>query len=277
MTRQRAGIDSGPGRAARIGVDRRGRTAAHWRLMCGRYALYAEPEELIDAFSVVSDAGTPTTEPRFNIAPTQDVPVIVRRPGAGQPGARAGGGRRLRMVRWGLVPPQWANPNRKGAPLINARAESITTQPLFRGPFARSRCIVPASGFFEWRRTGGVRQPYFMRHPDGATLAFAAIHARWRRNDSAPISSCAIITVAANAQLERLYDRMPAVLPAAAWDLWLDSEAPAEALRELLRPLPAELALYPVTPRMNHYAYEAADAVAPASIEPQPGQQSLPW
>ena len=250
---------------------------AHWLVMCGRYALYAETEELIDAFSVVSDAGTPATEPRFNIAPTQAVPVVLRQPGADDPGARDDGARRLRMVRWGLVPPQWDDPNRKGAPLINARAESIATQPLFRGPFARSRCIVPASGFFEWRRAGGVRQPYFMRHPAGATVAFAAIHARWRRDGSAPISSCAIITVAANAQLKPLHDRMPAILPPAAWDLWLDSGAPPEAVRELLRPLQAELALYPVSPRMNHYAYEAADAVTPTTIEAQPGQQSLPW
>lgn len=245
--------------------------------MCGRYALYAEAEELVDAFSVVSDADTPTTEPRFNIAPTQEVPVIVRQPDAGRPDAGEDGARRLRMVRWGLVPPQWANPNRKGAPLINARAESITAQPLFRGPFARSRCIVPASGFFEWRRVGGVRQPYFMRHPTGATLAFAAIHARWRRDGSAPIASCAIITVAANTQLEALHDRMPAILPAAAWELWLDPEAPPESARELLRPLPAKLALYPVTPRMNHYSYEAADAVTPTTSEPRPGQQQLPW
>ena len=240
--------------------------------VCGRYALYAETEELIEAFSVVTDAGTPTIEPRFNMAPTQEVPVVVRPGGMGRDGAR-----RLRMARWGLVPPQWANPNRKGPPLINARAESIATQPLFRGPFARSRCIVPANGFFEWRRAGAVRQPFFMRHASGAPLAFAAIHARWQREGAVPIASCAIITVAANAQLEPLHDRMPAILAPEQWERWLDPEAPPGAARELLRPLQAELALYPVTPRMNHYAYEAADAVAPAAIETQPGQQTLPW
>lgn len=250
--------------------------------MCGRYALYAETEELIDAFSVVSDPGTPTTGARFNIAPTQEVPVIVRDDGARQPDAcRTGSGdrgrRRLRMVRWGLVPPQWGNPSRRGAPLINARAESIATQPLFRGPFARSRCIVPASGFFEWRRAGTVRQPYFMRHPAGATLAFAAVHARWQRDGAAPIASCAIITVAASAQLRPLHDRMPAVLPPEQWERWLDPAEPPEAARELLRPLAAQLDLYPVTRRMNHYAYEAADAVAPAAIEPGAGQLALPW
>ena len=254
-------------RGVEIGIDRRGRAAAHCPGMCGRYALYAETEGLIDAFSVVSDAGTPTTEPRFNIAPTQDVPVVLLR----------SGGRRLRMARWGLVPPQWQTPSRKGAPLINARAESIATQPLFRGPFSRSRCIVPASGFFEWKRAGSVRQPYFMRHAAGATLAFAGIRARWQRGDAASIASCAIITVAANPQLERLHDRMPAVLAPEEWELWLDPDAPREAVRALLRPLPTALALHPVTPRMNHYAYEAADAVLPTSTGPLPGQLALPW
>ena len=235
--------------------------------MCGRYALYAENEELIDAFAVASDARTPRTEPRYNIAPTQEVPVVLCRSGA----------RRLRMARWGLVPPQWSTPDRRRAPLINARAEGIATQPLFRGLFAGSRCLVPASGFFEWRRMGAIRQPYFMHHPAGATLAFAAIHARWQRDGAAPIASCAIITVPANAQLEPLHDRMPALLAAAEWDLWLDPEAPPEAVRELLRPLHGQLTLHPVTARMNHHAYDAADAVTPTAIEPEPGQIALPW
>lgn len=240
--------------------------------MCGRYALYAEHEELIDAFSVVADAAAPPIEPRYNIAPTQEVPVVMR-PG----GARHAGPRRLRMVRWGLVPPQWPTPDRRRAPLINARAEGIAGQPLYRGLFAGSRCIVPANGFFEWRRAGAVRQPYFMRHRAGAPLAFAAVHARWQRDGGAPIASCAIITVAANAQLEPLHDRMPAILEPADRDLWLDPEAPREAARALLRPLDGELTLYPVTPRMNHYAFESADAVAPTAIEPGPGQLPLPW
>ena len=175
--------------------------------MCGRYALYAENEDLIDAFSVLSDAGSAAIEPRYNIAPTQEVPVVVRDSGSPRVDAR-----RLRMARWGLVPPQWPTPYRRGAPLINARAESIARQPLFRGPFATSRCLVPASGFFEWRRTGAIRQPYFMRHPAGAPLAFAAIRARWHRDGSEPIASCAIITVAASTQLKPLHDRMPAIL-----------------------------------------------------------------
>ncbi|MDE0450077.1 MAG: SOS response-associated peptidase [Spirochaetaceae bacterium] len=240
--------------------------------MCGRYALYAENEELIDAFSVVADAATPATEPRYNIAPTQEVPVVMR-----PTGARRAGPRRLRMARWGLVPPQWPTPDRRRTPLINARAEGIARQPLFRGLFAGSRCIVPANGFFEWRRAGTVRQPYFMSHRDGVPLAFAAIRARWQRDDFAPIASCAIITVAANEQLEPLHDRMPAILDPAAWDLWLDPDAPHEAVCGLLRPLDHELALHPVTPRMNHHAFECADAVAPTSSEAEPGQLPLPW
>ena len=223
--------------------------------MCGRYALYPDNEELIDAFAVVRDSATPDVERRYNIAPTQDVPVVLHDQDA----------RRLRTVRWGLVPPQWSAPTQRRAPLINVRAESVASQPLYRRLFDRRRCLVPAHGFFEWRRIGAVRQPYFVCRPDGAPLAFAGIRARWQRGGHAPIVSCAIVTVPANARLASLHDRMPAILPAADWEHWLDPQAPTDTARSLLRPAAGELTLHPVTTRMNHHAYDQADAVAPTT------------
>jgi putative SOS response-associated peptidase YedK len=235
--------------------------------MCGRYALYAETEELIAAFAVQRDAGTPRLEPRYNIAPTQDVPIVVAERGA----------RRLRLVRWGLVPSQWSAPDERRAPLINARAESVASRPVFRHAYARSRCLIPASGFFEWRREAGVRQPYYVTFDSSGPLAFAGLHDRWQRDDRAPIPSCAIITVPPNSLVAGLHDRMPALLSAEDWEPWLDSDAPREVLQALLRPAEVRLAMYPVTPRMNHHAYAEPDAVAPVTAPSGGGQLSLEW
>ena len=244
-------------------IDGRGGTPAHCRIVCGRYALDADSEELINTFVVVRDSATPETERRYNIAPTQNVAVVLHEQGA----------RRLRMVRWGLVPPQWSASDARRAPLINTRAETVASHPLFRNSFARRRCLVPACGFFEWRRTGARRQPWFVRRPDAAPLACAGIHARWQRGDHPPVVSCAIVTVPANAQFASLHDRMPAILPASDWVHWLDPQAPAETVRPLLRPATGELIVHPVTTRMNHYAYDQADALAP--IAAVAGEQQL--
>ena len=235
--------------------------------MCGRYALYAETEELLAAYAVQSDAGTPRLEPRYNIAPTQDVPIVVAERGA----------RRLRLVRWGLVPAQWATPDERRAPLINARAESVAARPVFRRAYAGSRCLVPASGFFEWRRADGVRQPWFVTIDSGGPLAFAGLHDVWQRDDQPAVPSCTIITVPPNSLVAGLHDRMPALLSAEDWESWLDPAAPREALRQLLRPAEVSLSLYPVTPRMNHHAYEEPDAVAPVPAPAGGGQLRLEW
>lgn len=223
--------------------------------MCGRYALAADPDELLAAYGVEPDPASPPPVPRYNIAPTQEVPIIVA----------DGGARRLRLVRWGLVPAAWSAPDQRRAPLINARAESVAARPVFRRPFARSRCLVPASGFFEWQREGSLRQPcYFTLDADGP-LAFAGLHDRWQRNAHPPIPSCTIITVPARGPVAELHDRMPALLSAAEWEPWLDAATPPETLRALLRPSQAPLRRYRVTPRVNHHAYDEADAVTPAA------------
>ena len=236
--------------------------------MCGRYALYAETEELIAAYAVQHDAATPRLEPRYNIAPTQEVPIVV---------TDRGGARRLRLARWGLVPAQWSAPDERRAPLINARAESVASRPVFRHAYARSRCLVPANGFFEWRHEDGVRQPFYITLDSGAPLAFAGLRDRWQRDERPAIPSCTIITVPPNSVVAALHDRMPALLSAADWEPWLDPATPPEVLRPLLRPSDAHLIRYPVTPRMNHHAYEEADAVTPVTAAAGGGQLRLEW
>jgi len=235
--------------------------------MCGRYAVYAETEELIAAFAVQRDAATPHLEPRYNVAPTQDVPIVVAERGA----------RRLRLVRWGLVPSQWSAPDERRAPLINARAESVASRPVFRRAYAGSRCLVPASGFFEWRREAGRRQPWYVSFDASGPLAFAGVHDVWQRGDQPPLPSCAIITVPPNSLVAGLHDRMPALLPPEEWEPWLDPAAPREVLRALLRPAEVRLVMYPVTPRMNHHAYEEPDAVTPLAAPADAGQLNLEW
>lgn len=235
--------------------------------MCGRYALAADADELLAAYGVERDAASPPPVPRYNIAPTQEVPIIVAE----------GGARRLRLVRWGLVPAAWSAPDERRAPLINARAESVAARPVFRRPFARSRCLVPASGFFEWQREGTLRQPCYFTLEAGGPLAFAGLHDRWQRDARPPIPSCTIITVPARAPVAELHERMPALLSAAEWEPWLDAATPPEALRALLRPSQAPLRRYRVTPRVNHHAYDEADAVTPAAAPAGGGRLSAEW
>ena len=235
--------------------------------MCGRYALAADADELLAAYGVERDAASPPPVPRYNIAPTQEVPIIVAE----------GGARRLRLVRWGLVPAAWSAPDERRAPLINARAESVAARPVFRRPFARSRCLVPASGFFECQREGSLRQPCYFTLDAGGPMAFAGLHDRWQRDARPPIPSCTIITVPARAPVAELHERMPALLSAAEWEPWLDAATPPEALRALLRPSQAPLRTYRVTPRVNHHAYDEADAVTPAAAPAGGGRLSAEW
>lgn len=223
--------------------------------MCGRYALHADADELTATYGVQPDAATPPLQPRYNIAPTQEVPIVVA----------AGGARRLRMARWGLVPAAWPTPDQRRAPLINARAESLAARAVFRRPYARSRCLVPASGFYEWQRTAGGRQPYYFTLAADAPLAFAGLHDRWQRGGYPPLPSCTIITVPAAGAVAALHQRMPALLSAAEWEPWLGAATPPEVLRELLQPSAAPLRSYPVTPRVNHHAYDQPDAVIPVA------------
>jgi putative SOS response-associated peptidase YedK len=231
--------------------------------------LGARPEELAEAFGLDE---VPELPPRYNIAPTQGVSVVrLRRPDPGSPPER-----RLVTMKWGLVP-HFAKDATGGAKAINARAETVDSRPAFRDAFARHRCIVPATAFYEWRRTGSAKQPFMIRRRDGGLLGFAGLWARWKGGPE-PLDTCAVITTAANDLVTPIHDRMPVVLPPGAYAAWLDPAAEPGRLKALLAPAPNDwLVAVPVSPRVNNVANDDAECAAEVAMPdvPAPRQGSL--
>ncbi|HXE28613.1 MAG TPA: SOS response-associated peptidase [Stellaceae bacterium] len=200
--------------------------------MCGRYLLKTALEELARIFGFIE---RPNLAPRYNIAPTLEVPVIrQRREPAGQ--------RSIAALRWGLVQP-WADDPKAGPPLINARAETLLEKPAFRGATQKRRCLVPADGYYQWREGDTSKQPYLIARRDRAPLAFAGLWERWgpRHDPAAALDSFTIITTDANEFLSGFHHRMPVVLTPENYATWLDPESPVEAALELLTPSPNDL------------------------------------
>jgi len=224
--------------------------------VCGRYALYTDPETLMTLFEL-SEVPRDLV-PRYNVAPSEAVPAVR---------AAAGGGREWVRLRWGLVP-SWARAatggHKVGYKMINARAETAARRPAFRTPLARRRCLLPADGFYEWHRTGsGPATPYFIHRRDGRPMAFGGIWERWR-GEGETIESCAILTTAANAAVAAIHDRMPVLVEPRDFARWLDP-AVADVPAALLAPAPeADLALHPVGPAVNRPGNDAPDLVRPA-------------
>ncbi|HZS89515.1 MAG TPA: SOS response-associated peptidase [Chloroflexota bacterium] len=222
--------------------------------MCGRYTLTA-PEQLALRFDLNPDA-TPAVEARYNIAPSQPVPVIVA-----QPDGRLA----LEWMRWGFRP-AWAGESRRPAP-INARAETLLERPYFRSAMRQGRCLIPADGFFEWQvQPGrGAKHPMYIRLRDGGLFALAGLYARGPDGTDALGGTCAIITTSPNRLMEPIHDRMPAILDPDDEARWLDPDIAApEVVRDCLRPYPAEaMVAYPVSTRVNAPQNEGAELIAP--------------
>ena len=199
----------------------------------------------------------PNLAPRYNIAPTQEVPIV--RP------TRDGAARELIMVRWGLVP-YWADDPKIGNRLINARRESVARTAAFREAYQRRRCLVPADGFFEWQKDGRTRRPLLVRRKDQAPFAFAGLWERWPQPGGGVLRSCTIITCPANELIAPVHDRMPVILAPDDYGRWLD---PSQADgRELLEPYPAaELEAFPVNPRVNSPQYDDPECIAPLAVQ----------
>jgi putative SOS response-associated peptidase YedK len=225
--------------------------------MCGRYTLTA-PGQLALRFDLDPDA-VPAVEARYNVAPTQQVPVIVARPD---------GRLALEWMRWGFQP-AWATEareSRRPAP-INARAETLLERPFFRSGVRHGRCLIPADGFFEWaaRTDRPGKQPMYVRLKDGGLFALAGLYTHGTENTDGAGGSCAIITTAPNRLMEPIHDRMPAILDPADEARWLDPDITVpEAVLDCLRPYPAEpLAAYRVSARVNAPQNEGAELIAP--------------
>jgi putative SOS response-associated peptidase YedK len=219
--------------------------------MCGRFALIVDASVLADLFEVDPPDDL---EPRFNIAPTQTVPIV-----------RAVGerSRECAMARWGLIPP-WSKDMKIGARMINARAETVAEKPSFRAAVKRRRCLVPANGFYEWVSTKDGKRPYFIHFSDGRTFAFAGLWERWSAGEGAAIDSCTIITTTANDMISDLHHRMPVILPPEHYAEWLQQESLSPPrLSQLLVPHPdGDMAAYQVSTHVNRPANDDPECVA---------------
>ena len=216
--------------------------------MCGRYALHAHPQVIALQFGLAS---MPEVKARYNIAPASEV-FIVR---AGETAARAA------LVRWGLVP-WWAKDRAIGAKLNNARAESVAEKPSFREAFRKRRCLIPASGFYEWKPEAGRKQPYYFCPALGELFALAGLWETWRGPDGV-LETCAIVTTDANALMQPIHDRMPVIVAQHDYARWLDS-APGNDVRDLLRPCdPVDIAVRRVSRTVNDARIESEKLIEP--------------
>lgn len=212
--------------------------------MCGRYTLAVPAEQLVETF----DVGPITFDfvPRFNIAPGQDAPVV----------ARDRRGRRVGLLRWGLVPAWMDEP---GSGFVNARAETVASKPSFREAFRRRRCLVPADGFFEWKRDGAggrsgaaTKQPYWIHPTGGGLVSFAGLWETWARPGREPRHTFTIVTTDANREVGAVHDRMPVVVAPADREAWLEGETAPDRLAAMLHPPPdGAFALRAVSTRVN--------------------------
>jgi putative SOS response-associated peptidase YedK len=209
-----------------------------------------------DTGSFDTGSKEPDWNPRYNIAPTQPVPVIRQNPKEPR--------RELSLLRWGLIP-SWAK-DASGVPLINARSETAATAPAFRDALRNRRCLIPADGFYEWQRSGKVKQPYCFEVNNGELFAFAGLWDRWKNANGQWLKSCSILTTTPNAVTAAVHDRMPVILDRNDYDLWLDPGIKdAMAVSELLKPYDARrMYCFPISPRINHVANDDEQCSAPA-------------
>ncbi len=215
--------------------------------MCGRFSQSFTWAEIQNFYNLLNELA-PNLKPSWNVAPTQDIGVIGAKEGADRLG--------FTRMRWGLVP-YWAKDISIGAKLINARADSLAAKPAFRDAVARRRCIIPASGFYEWQGTGAAKTPWYITTVSGEPLSFAGLWERWKSPEGEWLRSATIITTDANTTLRPLHNRMPVVLDRADVERWL-----AEGDAALLRPCPDDrLTAWPVSRRVNGVKNDAPDLI----------------
>lgn len=222
--------------------------------MCGRYVNAARRAQVEKEFKTIvgKDAAD---KPRYNIAPAQMIDTVVSLDGE----------RTLDQKKWGLIP-SWAKDVEIARNLINARAETITEKPSFRDAFKKRRCIIPASGFYEWKKAKGGNQPYYFYLNDKELFGFAGLWEEWLDKESGELlETCTIITTSANEALKPVHHRMPVILKAADYDEWLDDKVmDSERLQKLLTPYPAqEMAAHPVSTDVNTPAADSSELIIP--------------
>ena len=224
--------------------------------MCGRYALFAAPEELARIFRLPLDEVERVfvPRPRFNVAPAET--VLAVRSQAAEGGAEAVG------LKWGLIP-HWAKRDDFGARTINARAETVARKPAFRDSFRLRRCLIPASAFYEWHKSPSGRQPYLFRLEESRPFAFAGLWDRWVGPGNEVVESCVIVTTRPNSLTRQVHDRMPVIVDPQDYNSWLDPALrDPHHLDRMLGPYPARrMTGYPVSTAVNRPGNDAHELV----------------
>jgi putative SOS response-associated peptidase YedK len=225
--------------------------------MCGRYRLSRRTQIVEEYFDSVSDE--PDWTPRFNVAPTQLIPIIRQHPKESV--------RELSLIRWGLIP-SWAKDPSGAARMINARSETASSKPAFRDSLKSRRCLIPADGFYEWKRAGTSKQPFCFEVNDGDLFAFAGLWDRWKDPSGNWMKTCSILTTTPNAVTAPVHDRMPVILEPDSYDLWLDpGMSDVSAATDLLKPYDARLMrCYPVSTRVNNVGNDDAECSVAVDI-----------
>jgi putative SOS response-associated peptidase YedK len=223
--------------------------------VCGRFGLFVTPEVLEEYFSLTDFAANLEFAARYNLTPGQAVAVVREHEGR----------RRIDALQWGLVP-FWAKDASIGRKLVNARLDSVAVKPAFREAWTRRRCLIPASGFYEWSEPiGGRKRPHFIRPGDEPLLALAGLWERWRTPTGEKLETCVIVTTDANAQLAKVHDRMPLLIPRDAHALWLDPRSSVDDVARLVERTPA-LEVHAVGFGVNDPRQDDATLIAPVDV-----------
>ena len=238
--------------------------------MCGRFVITSPPAALRQIFGYPEQPNFP---PRFNIAPTQPIPVVIIENGS----------RHFRLMRWGLLP-SWVKDPRKFTLLINARSETVREKPAFKNAIRRRRCLIPADGYYEWHTSENRKRPYFIHRSDGAPMSFAGLAETWMGPNGEELDTVAIVTAAASADLAVLHHRVPVTIRPGDFERWLDCRADDadDVMMLLTAPHEGEFAWHEVSTRVNRVANDDAQLVLPitaeqmAAEEPAPAKRAAP-
>lgn len=232
--------------------------------MCGRYAITSAPEAIRALFRY---AEQPNFPPRYNVAPTQPIPVV----------RLVNGVRQFALLRWGLLP-SWVKDPKAFTLVINARGESLLEKPAFRNAMKYRRCLIPADGFYEWQAGAARKQPYYVRAKSGGPLAFAGLWETWSGPNGEEVDTVAIVTTRANRMLGHIHERMPVIVPPEAFDLWLDCKTvDAETAEAVILPAPDDLLeAYPISTAVNRVANDNAQLIEPLADNAEPAPEPAP-
>ena len=231
--------------------------------MCGRFVISSSPEALRQLFGYLEQPNFP---PRYNVAPTQPIPVVTDE-----------NGRHFRLMRWGLWP-SWVKDPRKFTLLINARAETVKEKPAFKNAIRRRRCLIPADGYYEWQSFEGAKRPYFIHRSDRRPIGFAGVAETWVGPNGEEVDTVAIVTAPASADLAVLHHRVPVSIKVDDFEFWLDCRADdADMVTPLLcGPEAGEFVWHEISARVNHVANDDAQLILPITAEQREAEQTKP-